>query len=139
MKKTGPSGEIEIVPAFFDVDPMGIVWHGNYVKYLELGRCALLERHGYGYLQMQASGYGWPVVDMRLKYARSARFGQRLVLRSEITEWEHRLRIDYVLRDAASGERLTRAWTIQLAVDLASGELQFVCPPVLQERLGIAP
>jgi acyl-CoA thioester hydrolase len=131
------SGEIEVVPAFFDLDPMGIVWHGHYVKYLELGRCALLDRFDYGYLQMKASGYGWPVVDMRLKYVRSATLGRCLVLRSEITEWEQRLRIDYVLRDAATGQRLTKAWTIQVAVDAASGEMQYVCPPVLRQRLGM--
>jgi acyl-CoA thioester hydrolase len=59
------------------------------------------------------------------------------VLRSQITEWENRLRIDYLLREADSGQRLTKAWTIQVAVDAASGELQFVCPPVLRQRLGI--
>ena len=132
------SCEIAIVPAFFDLDPMGIVWHGHYVKYLELGRCALLDRFDYGYAQMRASGYAWPVVDMRLKYVRPAAFGQKLILRSEITEWENRLRIDYLLRDAASGQRLNKAWTIQVAVAAASGEMQFVCPPVLRQRLGLA-
>jgi acyl-CoA thioester hydrolase len=132
------SCEIEIVPAFYDLDPMGIVWHGHYVKYLERGRCALLERYDYGYPQMRDSGYAWPVVDMRLKYVRPAGFGQRLLLRSQITEWENRLRIDYLLREAASGQRLTKAWTIQVAVDSRTGELQFVTPPVLRQRLGIA-
>lgn len=128
--------EIELQPAFYDLDPMDIVWHGHYVKYLELARCALLERFDYGYPQMRASGYAWPVVDMRLKYVRSATFGQRISVRAEITEWENRLRIDYLLRDAASGERLNKAYTVQVAVDLATREMQYVCPPVLLERLG---
>ena len=38
------STEIEISPAFHDLDPMNIVWHGHYIKYLELARCALLAR-----------------------------------------------------------------------------------------------
>ena len=29
---------IEVTPAFYDIDPMEIVWHGHYVKYLELGK-----------------------------------------------------------------------------------------------------
>jgi len=129
--------EVELQPAFYDLDPMDIVWHGHYVKYLELARCALLERFDYGYPQMRASGFAWPVVDMRLKYMRSASFGQRIKVRAEITEWENRLRIDYLMRDAASGERLNKAHTVQVAVDLATREMQYVCPPVLLERLGL--
>ncbi len=132
------SHEIELRPAFYDLDPMDIVWHGHYVKYLELARCALLERFDYGYPQMRASGYAWPVVDMRLKYVRSAGFGQRILARAQVTEWENRLRIDYLLRDAGSGERLTKAHTVQVAVDLTTGEMQYVCPPVLRERFGLA-
>ncbi|VEB42441.1 acyl-CoA thioester hydrolase, YbgC/YbaW family [Chromobacterium violaceum] len=40
---------IELEPAFHDLDPMDVVWHGNYVKYLEIARCALLERFDYNY------------------------------------------------------------------------------------------
>src|SRR2546425_13138340 len=85
------SAEIEVVPAFYDLDPMEIVWHGHYVKYMELARCALLERFDYGYPQMRASGYAWPVVDLRVKYLRSASFAQRIKVRAEIVEWENRL------------------------------------------------
>src|SRR4051812_50168223 len=97
------SCEIEVVPAFYDLDPMDIVWHGHYVKYLELARCALLEKFGYGYLQMRESGYGWPIVDLRLKYSRPAVFNQPLVVRAEIGEGENRLKMNYMIRDKASG------------------------------------
>ena len=49
---------------FFDVDSMHIVWHGHYIKYLELARCAWLDRLDYGYAQMAAAGYGWPVAQV---------------------------------------------------------------------------
>ncbi|MBZ4415725.1 thioesterase family protein [Myxococcus sp. RHSTA-1-4] len=133
------SHEIELTPAFHDLDLMEVVWHGHYVKYLELARCALLSRFDYDYPQMRASGYAWPVVDMRLKYVQPVVFGQKVKVRAEITEWENRLRIDYLIRDAATGNRLNQAHTIQVAVSLATRELQFVCPPVLWERLGVRP
>ena len=133
------SHEIEVVPAFFDIDPMEIVWHGHYVKYLELARSALLDRFDYGYPRMRASGYAWPIVDMRLKYVRPAQLGQRLIVRAEIMEWENRLRIAYRIRDAASSRKLTEASTIQVAVDLSTREMLYVCPPVLWERLGVRP
>lgn len=131
--------EIELTPAFHDLDPMAVVWHGHYLKYFELARCALLQRFDYDYLQMHESGYLWPIVDMRAKYVRSARLGQKLKVRAEIVEWENRLKIEYRIVDAASGQVLTRAHTLQVAVLAKTGELQFVSPPVLFERLGIAP
>ncbi|MES2018968.1 MAG: acyl-CoA thioesterase [Pseudomonadota bacterium] len=131
--------ETEIEVQFFDLDPMNIVWHGNYVKYLEIARCALLDSIGYNYMQMKESGYMWPVIDVNLRYIASAVFGQKLRLRAELVEWENRLKVDYLITDAASGKRLTRASTTQVAVDIATGEMCFGSPPILFEKLGVTP
>lgn len=130
--------EVEMQVQFFDLDPMQIVWHGNYVKYLEVARCALFDKIAYNYEQMRDSGYAWPIIEMNLRYAGPAVFGQRLVLRAEIVEWENRLRIDYLILDAASGKRLNRATTTQVAVDIKSGEMCFASPAILFEKLGVA-
>ena len=127
---------IELTPAFHDLDPMEVVWHGNYVKYLELARCALLQSFDYDYPQMRESGYLWPIVDLRTKYLRSARFGQRLLVTARLVEWELRMKIGYEIRDAGTGELVTRAETIQVAVDAATGEMCYASPPVLRQRLG---
>ncbi|WP_426161758.1 acyl-CoA thioesterase [Pseudoduganella sp. R-34] len=131
--------EVEIDVQFFDLDPMEIVWHGNYVKYLEIVRCALLDKIGYNYPQMKASGYAWPVIDMQLRYVSPAVFGQKLKLRADLVEWENRMKIDYLITDAASGQRLNRASTTMVAVDIATKEMCFASPPVLFEKLGIEP
>ncbi len=128
---------MQLSPAFHDLDPMQIVWHGHYLKYMELVRCALLQRFDYDYPQMAESGYAWPIVDLRTKYVRPARYGQQLKLHAEIVEWEHRLKIKYEISEVASGEVLTRAHTIQVAVDIASGEMCYISPTVLSERLGV--
>ena len=133
------SCEIEVTPAFYDIDVMEIVYHGNYVRFLELARSALLAKFDYDYPRMRDSGFGWPVVDMRLKYVRPATFGQNLKIRATITEWENRLRIDYLISDALTGKKVNTAYTIQVAVNMATREMCFVCPPVLWERLGVAP
>ena len=129
--------EIDLNPAFHDCDPMQVVWHGNYFKYFEIARCALLQRYGYDYPQMLESGYLWPVVDARVKYIRPLLYQQALRVRAQISEWENRLKIDYQIHDAADGQLLTRAHTIQVAVDAASKEMLYQCPPVLWERLGV--
>lgn len=141
MNKPGSpwSAEIELQVPFFDLDPMNVVWHGNYVKYLEIARCALMERIGYGYEQMGHSGYAWPVIDLHLRYVGPAKFGQTIRLRATLVEWESRLKIDYLITDPQTGKRLTRATTTQVAVEIASGEMCFVSPPVLFEKLGVTP
>ena len=133
------NGEVELQVQFYDIDPMEVVWHGHYVKYLEIVRGVLLDSIDYNYAQMKASGYLWPVIDLHLRYAASAIYRQRLKLRAEIVEWENRLKISYLITDAATGRRLARATTTQVAVEIASREMCFVSPPVLFEKLGVAP
>ena len=138
LKESRWFAELDMDVQFFDLDPMEIVWHGNYVKYLEVVRCALLDKIGYNYPQMKASGYAWPVVDMHLRYVAPATFGQKIRLRADIVEWENCLKIDYLITDAASGKRLNRATTTMVAVDMATNEMCFVSPPVLLNKLGLS-
>ena len=53
---------------FYDLDPVGVMWHGNYIKYMEDARMYLLDCIGYNYDKHIESGYIWPVVTMNLKY-----------------------------------------------------------------------
>lgn len=126
------SVDTEVLVPFFDVDSMDVVWHGHYVKYLEIARCALLDDIGHNYTQMKAAGYVWPVIDIQLRYVRAARFGQRLNVRAELIEWRNRLKVHYLISDAQTGERMTRASTIQVAVTTA-GELQLLSPQVFTD------
>ncbi|OON40740.1 4-hydroxybenzoyl-CoA thioesterase [Izhakiella australiensis] len=129
--------EIALSIPFHDVDAMGVVWHGNYFRYFEIAREALLGRFNYGYREMKASGWLWPVVDTRVKYRHSLTFEQQIRVKASISEYENRLRIDYVIFDALSGQRTTTGYTIQVPVSLAEQALNFVSPPVLLERLGV--
>jgi acyl-CoA thioester hydrolase len=131
MRSTGVlHDEVEIVVPFFDVDSMDVVWHGHYVKYFEVARCALLEKIGHNYNQMRESGYAWPVIDLQLRYVRGAVFGQRIVVRADLVEWENRLKIHYLISDATSGERMTRGSTVQVAVEISRREMQLASPAV---------
>lgn len=120
----------EVVVPFFDIDMMEVVWHGHYVKYLEMARCALLDKIGHNYTQMRDAGYAWPVIDLQLRYIRGATFGQKLIVRADLVEWENRLKIHYLISDFATGERMTRASSVQVAVEIASREMQMASPRV---------
>ncbi|WP_345786369.1 acyl-CoA thioesterase [Dyella sp.] len=127
--------DVDILVPFYDVDSMDVVWHGHYVKYLEVARCALLDDIGHNYMQMKESGYAWPVIDLQLRYVQAARFGQRLTVRADLIEWQNRLLIHYLIRDAATGQRVTRASSVQVAVKIASGEMQLESPRVFVDAV----
>jgi acyl-CoA thioester hydrolase len=117
---------------FHDVDAMGIVWHGHYAKYFELARCELLDRIGFGYNAMAESEWLWPVVKMDIKFVQSAKFGQELEIVSTLKEWDLRLKIDYLIRDVKSGQRVTRGSTVQVAVSRETGAMNIPMPSKIQ-------
>jgi acyl-CoA thioester hydrolase len=129
------SADVVIKAQFYDLDPMQVVWHGNYVRYLEQARCALLDRIRFNYVEMAATPYVWPVVDLRIKYVKPIRFGQMIKVTATLSEYENRIKIDYVIADETAGEILTKAHTIQVAVDKVTNEVCFESPEVLQERV----
>jgi acyl-CoA thioester hydrolase len=129
------STEVTLKPQFYDLDPMQVVWHGNYARYLEHARCALLDKITFNYPEMSESGYLWPIVDMRIKYVRPIRFAQEIVVTATLAEYENRLKIDYIIRDRATAEILTRASTVQVAVNAEDGELCLESPEILQRKV----
>ncbi|MDC0535786.1 acyl-CoA thioesterase [Francisellaceae bacterium] len=137
MKKINSilSNTIEIEIPFYDVDAMNIVWHGNYIKYFEVARCALLDKIGYDYFQMKDSGYGWPIIDVRAKYIRPCKFKQKIQITAHLTEYENRLKIEYVISDTETGQKHTTGYSIQVAVNLNTEELCFASPNILIEKL----
>lgn len=62
------SETIRVRVRFSEVDPIRMVWHGNYVKYMEDAREAFGRRWGLGYQLIFDSGYYAPVYDMHLRY-----------------------------------------------------------------------
>jgi len=136
MRKGGVlQAEVEILVPFFDVDMMEVVWHGHYVKYLEVARCALLDKLEHNYTQMRDAGYAWPIIDLQLRYIRGARFGQRITVRADLVEWENRLKINYLISDAETGERMTRGSSVQVAVEIATREMQLASPKVFVDAV----
>ena len=129
------SAETEITAQFYDLDPMQVVWHCNYVRYFEQARGVLLDKIDYNYPEMERSGYLWPIVDMRVKFVRPVRYQQKLRVEATLVEYENRLKISYRCRDAGSGEVLTKAHTVQVAVTAATHELNLESPLVLLEKV----
>jgi acyl-CoA thioester hydrolase len=127
--------EVAAEVAFHDVDLAQVAWHGHYFKYFENARWALMHRIGYTLEDMLAAGEGWPIVDIAARYLRPARFGDKLLVRASLVEWETRLVVHYVATKADSGERVARARSVQVVVDMESGALRFALPDAFVARV----
>ena len=71
---------VEVNIRFSETDPMGIVWHGNYLKYLEDGREAFGAKYGIGYMDIYKQGFAAPLVEIDIKYKKSLRYGESIII-----------------------------------------------------------
>jgi acyl-CoA thioester hydrolase len=134
----GPYGiyaEAEISVEFFDCDPLKVVWHGNYFNYFEVGRRILLEKIGYGYEEMEKSGYAFPVIEVSAKYLGSLRFRDRARVKAILEEYENRIRIKFEIRNLQTGFLTTKGISTQMAIDMRTNDSCFVCPRVFTDKV----
>lgn len=124
----------KIIP-FYDVDPMLITWHGNYVKYLEEARCAFLLSKNLTYLDMEKLGYSFPIVELKIKYIKPCTFGQHIVIKTNLASCANFIIFKYEIIDKDTGIKLCKAETKQMCVELSSKESMFEIPLMIQEGL----
>ncbi len=127
------SETVRIPVRFSEVDAIKMVWHGNYVKYMEDAREAFGRKYGLEYMYMFRSGYLAPIVDMKLRYHQTATIDD--VLLATITYRPAiggKLIFDYEIRREADGTLILTAETTQLFTTL-EGVFEPFCPPFLED------
>lgn len=135
MEKKLLTATTDIQVEFFDLDPMNVVWHGNYVKYMESARCALLNKLNYDYKAMEKDGYVWPVVQLGIKYIRPLRFMQKVRVEVSLVEYEICLKLQYRFIDMETGKVITKAESTQMAVQIKTGESCLGSPKEFVEKV----
>lgn len=86
---------------------MQVVYHTHYIDYFEVARTEALREMGLPYKTLQDSGVVMPVVDLGVRYRRSAYYDDLLAITSIIKEMPRvRIRIDYEVRRAGEPEML---------------------------------
>ncbi len=126
--------KVELVVPFHDVDPLGIVWHGHYLKYLEVARTALLEPLGLDGDELVATGFRFYMADVRCRHVSPLRYRDRVRVTAWLREWEQRIWVSYDVHNVGTDRQAARAHTVLVVVD-AAGVLQFDVPEVLRGRL----
>lgn len=125
---------VELEVPFHDVDPLGVVWHGHYYKYLELARTVLLSSRRLDGQELLETGYRFYIVDARCRYIHPLRYRDKVVVTAWLKEWEHRLVVVYEVHNRTTGRRSARAQTTLATVD-HEGSLLLDTPRALLDRL----
>lgn len=125
---------IQIDIPFQDADPTGFAWHGNYFRYFDQARTALLKKLDFSYQQMADASQFWPIVDTRVRYLRSIYYADAVIVSAQLVEWEFRLRIFYEIHNKDQ-QLINEAYTIQVPVNTKTEELIIGSPQVLLDRI----
>jgi len=101
---------------YAETDMMGIVYHGAYLPWFEIGRTTLLREHGLPYRELEAEGYRLPVLEVSVKYLRPALYDDLVEIVTTMREKPTvRIRLDYELR--RGDELLVTGWTAHAFID----------------------
>ncbi len=118
----------ELKVFFEDLDPMNIVWHGNYMRYMEQARCDLFNKLNYSYMDMKKDGVAYPIAKMQVKYIKPAEFNDILIVKLEMSTIEPALNINYSIFNKKTNEKIFEATTMQIAIDLNTRESLYFAP-----------
>jgi len=127
---------LELDVPFFDCDPLGVVWHGHYFKYLDVARTKMLAPLGLDGQELLDSGHRMFVSDSRCRHVNALRYRDRARVTAWLREWEQRLYIAYVVDNLTTGKQAARAHIVLVVTD-ADGRLLFDVPEILRVRLGV--
>lgn len=86
--------EKEIEIRYAETDQMGVVYHANYLVWMEIGRTKLIQDLGFTYAGLEKQGYVSPVIDLSIQYKAAMRYGQVAKVRTWVESHE-RLRTIY--------------------------------------------
>ncbi len=128
------SNRTEVLVRFNEADPLGIVWHGHYVTYMEVGREAFGNEHGLSYLQIFSQGFVAPVVSVHCDFKRQIRYGDRVIVETKYIPTDAaKMKFTYRLFNAATGELAATGTTIQVFLDKEESLLQLSNPGFFEE------
>lgn len=106
----------QITVRYAETDMMGIVYHGNYLPWFEVGRTTLLKECGVPYRELEAQGYYLPVIEMGAKFQRSALYDDTLTIITRLKERPLlRIHLDYEVRRGE--ELLVTGFTIHTFIN----------------------
>ena len=136
MEGDKKSFEVKISVPFYDLDPMQIVWHGNYLNYFELARAGLFQRYGVDlYNYYDRTRIIFPIIRTQTKHIIPLRHRDEIICKATLVDANIKLIVDFEIRKAGENVVCARGRTEQVAVQMPQGETHYSIPADIRDVL----
>jgi len=127
--------ETEIRVRFNEVDQWGMVWHGHYISYFEMGRIDLARGFGLTPTDFVKMGYTAPVIELKCNYKEPARNDEELIIRTTLERpTKAALTFKYQILRKRNKKLLVEGETTQVLLD-KNGELILIIPEEIKKKI----
>lgn len=127
--------EIRVRTRYGETDQMGVIYHGNYAQYLEMGRVEWLRSMGVSYRRMEEKGIMLPVISMTVNFKKPAKYDDVLIVKTILNKKPTvKITFDYEVCEEASKDILTTASVMLAFMDIKTRK-PMMCPDFLLEKL----
>lgn len=136
FSRGGPAADavsVDLEVPFHDVDGLRIVWHGHYLKYLEIGRTALMRDRGLDWEQIAGLGYGLLVAETLVRHTFPLRYGEAFRVTTWCVDLDHRVKLAFEVWNLTQGRRAARGHATLVTTDAAGG-LLYETPAEIRRR-----
>jgi acyl-CoA thioester hydrolase len=128
--------EFKVRVRYAETDQMGVVYHGNYAQYFEMGRVEWLRNLGLSYSELEKNGVMLPVVSLTLNYKKPARYDDLITVRTIFKKQESvKIEFDYEIYNEA-GELLTTGNSVLVFVNMKTGR-PVLPPDYVSEKINL--
>ena len=136
MTKPSKYDEIDIRVRYGETDQMGVVYHGNYAQYFEIGRTEWLRKFGMSYKQMEEDGIMLPVISLNVKFKKSARYDEVIKVKTQLVKMPSAtIEFDYEITNE-NGEIITTGNTVLVFININRNR-PTKCPSYILDKLQI--
>ena len=131
------SHETQFTVPFYDLDPMRMVWHGNYLKYFDTTRAELFYAAGFDPLEyFKKTNYLFPITKTSTKHIVSLRYRDEFTCKATVTEAQYKIVINFEIRLVGDHQLCARGKSEQVAVKYPAMEILFEIPDDIRKALG---
>jgi len=126
------SNRTEAPVRFSEVDALGIVWHGHYLKFFEDGREAFGRQYKLGYLDIYEHKLATPLININVDYKKTVKYGDSVIIETTfINSPAAKIIFNYKIYRASDKELVAKGGSTQVFINLEH-ELFITIPPFFE-------
>jgi acyl-CoA thioester hydrolase len=129
--------EVKLTVPFHDLDPLRMVWHGNYIKYFDIARSALFHQAGIDLFRyFERTSCLFPITKTSTKYVSSLRYLDEFTCTVKVVEAQYKIVLEFQIRLTDNNQICAKGRSEQVAVKYPQMEIMFEIPEDIRQALG---